>query len=223
MSDESYVTSRSKSSQPQAMLGTESSSGLSPNGARLLETFQFREWRRPYPWFMLFFIAVFFWGIGMGVCVAAGLKGPHIMVYAIALPVPVIFWILRKDHRRYPAGFLRLTPGEMEFTADFSGPMRIEAFEIRDLKIAEEILLIRMRTRPTLLIHQQRLESPLASVNQAIDAWMKATGSEASDTARQSTLRRQARENLRRKILLIAQVLGFFCGLALIVLKIFHH
>jgi hypothetical protein len=187
------------------------------------EEFSLTKWHRPYPFLTFLFIALLFWGIGVGVCFKVGLTRPLAMVCPIVLPAAVILWILRKDHRRYPSGVLRLTPGEMEFTADHSGPMRIATDEVRDLKEAEGILLIRMRTRPTMLIHQERLEVPLSSVREALKAWLTTTGSEASDTVTRNTARRQAHENLRINILTWAKILGFVAALAILILKIFLH
>jgi hypothetical protein len=199
--------------------------GMSTDEAPATVEFVVKSWRRPIPYLTLILLAAITWLVATGLSgLKLGLGRGGSIALGSALAAALVAWILWKDSRRMPAGVLRLAPGKLELTADLGGPLVATPSEVRDLVLSPYgTLVLRRRRGRSIFIHPVRLEVPLTEVASAVSRWMSSAGSELATAFIDETMRTQAKEDRRRKILWWCSVIAAICavlsGLGTMLLK----
>lgn len=156
---------------------------------------QLAEWRRPIQWgntiqLVLIIAPVFGLFIAAALRKGLGIELPWNLVLGIGMALLGSGGILLGDHRRMPAGSLRLEPGKLLFTGWGRGTWDVSTDRLTIIDGNSDVLVLHFRDAPPIRLHQARLSVPLSEVRAAI---LQHAGLRLADSSRATVVRAMVR------------------------------
>jgi hypothetical protein len=164
--------------------------------------FRLHAYQKPIQYVVLILVTAASFFLAFAFSNAATLGMAVSITLASLVSGAALAFMLWKDHRRQPAGVLRLSEGKLEYTGSARGPVAFGPGDVRDMVEQEGLFVLRLKRGAALIIEPARLEVPLSQLRTALATWMLDTSAGVEFV--NETERAQKNENLRVKIVVWA-------------------